>query len=342
MKLLIITQVVDAKDPILGFFHRWIEEFARHCETVTVFALRTGEYALPPNVTVRGLRPDGNTSRVRTAARLVTLSYRHRSAYDAVFVHMNVEHVLAAGWLWHLLGKRIGLWYTHGTVSLRLRFAIVLAHLVFTASSQSMRVVTRKKRVMGHGMDTGALQPVPAPEREPLTFLTIGRVSPVKRIDLLIEAVALLAKDGIGATLQVAGNGDSEYVNTLRSLAQERGISGQIEFLGPVSHKTLPELYRKAHLFLHASATGSLDKASLEPVACGVPVLTTNSELAASGCPLIFAAEPTPLALKEAIARAVSERPWDIPVMRASGRAWLEEHHALERLVPSILSAYAA
>ena len=32
MKLLIITQKVDSADPILGFFHQWVEEFAKHCE----------------------------------------------------------------------------------------------------------------------------------------------------------------------------------------------------------------------------------------------------------------------------------------------------------------------
>lgn len=29
VKLLIITQKIDINDPILGFFHKWIEEFAK-------------------------------------------------------------------------------------------------------------------------------------------------------------------------------------------------------------------------------------------------------------------------------------------------------------------------
>ena len=32
MNLLLITQKIDKDDPILGFFHRWVEEFAKHFE----------------------------------------------------------------------------------------------------------------------------------------------------------------------------------------------------------------------------------------------------------------------------------------------------------------------
>ena len=40
MKILIITQKVDQNDDVLGFFHGWIAEFAKHCEQVTVYFLR--------------------------------------------------------------------------------------------------------------------------------------------------------------------------------------------------------------------------------------------------------------------------------------------------------------
>ncbi len=36
MRLLITTQKVDKKDPILGFFHRWLEEFDKHRERLRV------------------------------------------------------------------------------------------------------------------------------------------------------------------------------------------------------------------------------------------------------------------------------------------------------------------
>jgi len=38
MKLLIITQAVDKNHPVLGFFHRWVEELAMHF--VHIFVVR--------------------------------------------------------------------------------------------------------------------------------------------------------------------------------------------------------------------------------------------------------------------------------------------------------------
>ena len=71
MKLLILTQKVDKNDPILGFFHRWVEEFARHCEQVTVIALGVGEYDLPQNVRVFSL---GKEQHLRDAEKVRSLA----------------------------------------------------------------------------------------------------------------------------------------------------------------------------------------------------------------------------------------------------------------------------
>ena len=70
MRLLICTQAVDVNDPILGFFVRWIEEFAKHCEKVTVICLRKGEYTLPQNVHVHALRSRNKLGRSFELLRL--------------------------------------------------------------------------------------------------------------------------------------------------------------------------------------------------------------------------------------------------------------------------------
>ena len=145
LRLLITTQAVDLDDPVLGFFHRWVEELARHCEHISVICLKEGRHSLPANVTVYSLgksaqgRPASGWERFWLRIHYTFRFYRYiwslRRDYDAVFVHMNPEYIVLGGVFWRLLGKRIGLWYVHKSVTLRLRIAVFFAHAAFTASS---------------------------------------------------------------------------------------------------------------------------------------------------------------------------------------------------------------
>jgi glycosyltransferase involved in cell wall biosynthesis/SAM-dependent methyltransferase len=337
-KLLIVTQAVDSQDPVLGFFISWIEEFAAQVEQLLVFALRVGDVSLPENVRVVPLRVNG-AGRVAVVVRECWKAWRCRHEYDAVFVHMNVEHVIAVGWLWRLLGKRVVLWYTHGTVSMRLRVALFFASEVCTASEQSMRIVTRKKRVLGHGLPFNDLSPVQPPSQPPpLQLLTVGRIAPVKGLEMLIAAVALLAKKGRPAVLTIIGTGEVAYIRELQTHAKLAGINDAVIFPGPLPHARLAEAYRGTHLFLHASKTGSLDKAPLEALALGVPVITLNPEIADGETPLAFLSAQTPEALSAAIEEAADRKIWNDISAREAASAYIRENFGLPRLVAAILA----
>ena len=71
MKLLIVTQKVDQNDSVLGFFHKWIIQFAGHFETVTVVCLEKGNYDLPKNVRVLSLgKEQGEKNRKQGGQRV--------------------------------------------------------------------------------------------------------------------------------------------------------------------------------------------------------------------------------------------------------------------------------
>jgi hypothetical protein len=147
MNLLVTTQIVDSTDPRLGFFHQWLEEFAKHCEHVEVICLYEGTHALPQNVSVHSLGKEKRAaSSVAYAYRFLRLSYKLRNQYSAVFVHMNPEYVVLGSVFWCLWNKRIGLWYLHKSVNLKLRLATLLADVIFTASEESFRLKSRNYR----------------------------------------------------------------------------------------------------------------------------------------------------------------------------------------------------
>lgn len=268
MKLLICTQTVDVRDSHLGFFVRWVEEFSKHCEKVTVICLRKGNGELPANVEVIALE---SASRLGRAIQLWNISFSRRRGYDAVFVHMNPEYVVVAGILWRLMNKRIVLWYTHKSVNLKLRIAVLLSNIVLTASKESFRLHTKKLHVMGHGIDTDFFSPDSNVVRGS-HLLSVGRLMPSKRHDLAIRTAALENKE-----LHIAGEGQEK--KNLEALAGELGA--RVRFLGGLTHTQLRDEYRKASYLIHTSETGSLDKVVLEALACGLPVRTNDHALKA-------------------------------------------------------------
>jgi D-inositol-3-phosphate glycosyltransferase len=86
-----------------------------------------------------------------------------------------------------------------------------------------------------------------------------------------------------GAEFVVAGGPSREDLETdpevhrLRSLAKQAGVNDRVTFLGRVVRKDLPRLLRSADLVVCTPPDGPSDRAPLEAMACGVPVVTTPS-----------------------------------------------------------------
>lgn len=315
MKLLIVTQKIDKNDPILGFFHRWVEEFSKHCERIIVICLEKGKYNLPKNVSVHSLGKEENVSKLKKLSTFYFLLFTLRKEYDAVFVHMNPEYVVLGGFLWRIWGKRIGLWYVHKSVTLKLRFASVLAYVIFTASPESFRLKSGKVKIIGHGIDTRFFTPDASVVRENHA-LSVGRLSKSKRHDIVIVAAALARRE-----LRIIGEG-AERKN-LELLAHRHNI--RVHFLGGITQERLRDEYRKAACLVHTSETGSLDKVVLEALATNLPVITTGS---------VYEDFPVQIVLKtpEAIAETLN-----------TGRenynrvSIIKRDHSLERLIPTII-----
>jgi glycosyltransferase involved in cell wall biosynthesis len=228
--------------------------------------LREGEHDLPENVKVISLGAGGRRQR---AVKLISLAWKLRNEYDFVFVHMNPEYIVVVGILWRLMNKRVSLWYTHKSVNLKLRIAVLFSNVVFTASKESFRLKSTKIRVMGHGIDTDFFSPDSSVVRGDW-MLSVGRLMRSKRHDLVIRRAVQENKE-----LCIAGDGPER--KSLETLARELGARTQ--FLGALTQSQLREEYRKAGCLIHTSETGSLDKVVLEALACGLSVRTNDQAL---------------------------------------------------------------
>ena len=280
MKLLIITQVVDSEHPVLGFFHRWIEEFSKYYEQVHVICLQEGQHSLPSNVTVHSLGKEASARKLTYIWRFYRYCWKLRNSYDHVFVHMNQVYVILGGLLWHWQKKQIGLWYMHGKTSFSLKVAEILVDKVFTGSIESFRISSHKVLVTGHGIDTELFVPY-AVDKE-IDLITVGRIAPIKNLEKQIDVLEEVRKT-YPATLTVVGVAltavEKHYFERLGTYIKQKKLTPHVHFIGKVSQKNLPQLLNRARVFIHTAKNGSLDKAVLEAMSCGVAVVSTSDSL---------------------------------------------------------------
>jgi len=108
--------------------------------------------------------------------------------------------------------------------------------------------------------------------------LSVGRLSPEKRADVLIAALARLSGTGgdpAGPVLVLAGAGPDE--RRLRSLARHYGVEDRIVFTGFVPDADLPGLYRAATVFAIASEAELQSLVTMSAMASGLPVVAVNA-----------------------------------------------------------------
>lgn len=106
-------------------------------------------------------------------------------------------------------------------------------------------------------------------------LLYAGRISPEKKIGLLIETMKLLATyDQTDFRLLVAGDGP--LAENLRSEAENLGRH-KITLLGHLDKETLSNFYANADIFVHPNPQEPFGIAPIEAMASGVPTLAPRS-----------------------------------------------------------------
>lgn len=274
-KIFIITQVVDLDDSNLSFFHRWLEKLAVEADLVVV-GNRVGRHNLPENVKVLSLEQKrGMFAKVRLLSKY---SREYLGGCDGIFAHMCPEYVLAIWLRAKISRKKILFWYTHKDVRWQLRLAEKCVDKIFSASAESFRLPSKKLEITGHGIDTELFSPVSDLSINKL--LTVGRISPTKDLETMILAVKSLREDGFDVSFDIVGAPylpeDRAYLEALKDLVKNSGLEGAIKFLGSYSNNQIAGVYRAHGIFLHASKTGSLDKAVLEAMASGLYVVSSS------------------------------------------------------------------
>jgi len=117
-------------------------------------------------------------------------------------------------------------------------------------------------------------------EDKKIKIITVGRVSSVKNIDIIIMTGGLLRDKGVDFEIRIIGSPilkeDKRYLLELEELVDKNNLKNNVLFIGSIPNKDIEKFYREADIFINLSNTGSLDKAVLEAMASGLMVLTSN------------------------------------------------------------------
>ncbi|MEA2715116.1 MAG: hypothetical protein QOG91_144 [Candidatus Parcubacteria bacterium] len=283
MKLLVFTQKVDLDDTVLAFFHRWILELAKHCERLTVVCLYKGRHELPPAVRVFSLGKETGRSRVKYVRNFFRSASLLKDDYDSVFVHMNQEYVLLGGFYWKSLGKKIFMWRNHYAGSLLTDAAALFCDKVFCTSKYSYTAKYAKTVLMPVGVDTEVFKPIEGVRRMEHSILSLGRISPSKKIEQLIEALAILKKQGSRFVASIYGDAlppDAGYYRMLKEKARELELDDRLSFKPGVPNRATPAIYSAHDIFVNLSPSGMFDKTIFEAMASGTIIVSSNRDLA--------------------------------------------------------------
>jgi D-inositol-3-phosphate glycosyltransferase len=150
-----------------------------------------------------------------------------------------------------------------------------------------------KITIIPPGVNTDRFYPIPMDEakevvgipKEDRMVLFVGRIEPLKGIDTLIEAMAMLkikCKKCPHYLVIMGGGNDSQEerfsseMERLKILSHELGIEDVIIFSGKRGQDSLPYYYSAAEVVVMPSHYESFGMVALEAMACGTPVIASE------------------------------------------------------------------
>ncbi|MCL4560350.1 MAG: glycosyltransferase [Chloroflexi bacterium] len=239
---------------------------------------------------------------------------------------------------------------------------IVAATLAEQAQLQFLYGAPKEKiTVVPPGVDTSRFYPIPADEARAVVgvppgerlLLYVGRIEPLKGVDTLIRAIALMRQEGllsvyphylaiIGGDPDVSPEDMTAEMARLQALSASLGLGDLVVFLGKRSQDSLAYYYSAAEVVVVPSHYESFGMVALEAMACGTPVVASQvgglAFLVQDGITGFHVPDGNPDALCDALSRLIMS-----PGLRrkmAENAAAYALGYAWEKVAPRLTDLY--
>jgi glycosyltransferase involved in cell wall biosynthesis len=170
-------------------------------------------------------------------------------------------------------------WYSHFVMNFISKVSLKFSNSIFTASDEIYNSFKNKCVLTGHGINLSIFPPNKnlITETKKKSIVTVGRISPVKEYETLIEAIRILrVEEHKNIFLKIIGlppDRDIEYHRKLKEKVDKLNLTNFIMFIGGIPYKELPKFLSEGDLFINMQCQGGVGKAVLEAMATGVPVM---------------------------------------------------------------------
>ncbi len=340
---------------ILGMT-RALAEQGGQVTIVTPTPSRLGETPISPALTLRGPETD-----LEAAVRSADVVHMHglwqghtrrgcRAAIQAHVPYVMAAHGMVEPWaLKHKAVKKAV--YTALVEGPNLRNASCL-HALSRPEIGHLRAIAPRTPVclVPNGVDLAALEDLPPrselesiyPElRGKFVVLFFGRLHAKKGLNLLAEALGILASDHPGLHVVLAGRDDGS-LSQFQAIAQERKVTSHVTYVGHVYGERARQVWGAADAFALPSYSEGFSMAILEALACRLPALVTTSchfpELADAQGALVV--EPVQadvtLGLRQLLEMSDTER----QALAMRGRALVERRYTWDRQAERLGDVY--
>lgn len=158
-------------------------------------------------------------------------------------------------------------------VRLGLRRATAVRVVNESLAHQVRRITTHPVHVVGARVDTLQFRPTSDPASA-AGAVVVASLIPLKNIELVLRAWAVLPRDLQRQGLNIVGDGPA--AKPLEQLAARLGIGGNVTFAGRLPHAEVAEMMRRSRVLVLPSFSEGHPRAVLEALACGVPVILSD------------------------------------------------------------------
>jgi glycosyltransferase involved in cell wall biosynthesis len=168
--------------------------------------------------------------------------------------------------------------------------------------------------------------------------ICVGRLHPIKRLDLLAKAFAMVHQARPSARLLIAGPDEYGYRERVEPLFAP--VSSATRWLGALDREQIAALHAMSRALVHCSDSESFGMSIAEALSDGVPVVVTNASgwtaIDTVGCG--YSVAPEPAAIADGILRVLQNA--DVSAMRKRAREWARQAFAWDAVAAAMRHAY--